>query len=77
MSESLSGALQLSGLTALLKEADGIIKMMTVAPEVCTPEIISILRDHGVTVAAGHSNATFREATDGFRLGHRDSHASL
>lgn len=58
-----------SGLTALLKESDGIIKMMTVAPEVCTPEIISILRDHGVTVAAGHSNATFREATDGFIQG--------
>jgi N-acetylglucosamine-6-phosphate deacetylase len=55
-----------SELTALLKEANGIIKMMTVAPEVCTPEIISILRDHGVTVSAGHSNATFREASDGF-----------
>jgi N-acetylglucosamine-6-phosphate deacetylase len=43
--------------------------MMTVAPEVCTPEIVNILRDHGVTVAAGHSNATFREATDGFIQG--------
>jgi len=59
----------ISELTTLLKEADGIIKMMTVAPEVCTPEIISILRDHGVTVAAGHSNATFREATEGFMRG--------
>jgi len=58
-----------SELTTLLKEADGVIKMMTVAPEVCTPEIINILRDHGVTVAAGHSNATFREATDGFIWG--------
>ena len=58
-----------SELVALLQEADGVIKMMTVAPEVCTSEIISILRDHGVTVAAGHSNATFREATDGFNRG--------
>jgi N-acetylglucosamine-6-phosphate deacetylase len=58
-----------SEVTALLKEADGVIKMMTVAPEVCTPELISILRDHGVTVAAGHSNATFMEATDGFSWG--------
>jgi N-acetylglucosamine-6-phosphate deacetylase len=58
-----------SEVTALLKEADGVIKMMTVAPEVCTPEIISILRDNGVTIAAGHSNATFREATDGFSRG--------
>jgi N-acetylglucosamine-6-phosphate deacetylase len=58
-----------SGINALLKEADGLIKMMTVAPEVCTPEIISILRDNGVTVAAGHSNATFTEASDGFAHG--------
>ena len=58
-----------SELTSLLEEADGVIKMMTVAPEVCTPEIINILKDYGVTVAAGHSNATFREATDGFSTG--------
>ncbi len=56
-------------LLALLKEADGAIRMMTVAPEVCTPEIITIMRDHGVTVAAGHSNATFWEATQGFEWG--------
>jgi N-acetylglucosamine-6-phosphate deacetylase len=58
-----------SELSSLLEEADGVIKMMTVAPEACTPEIINILKDHGVTVAAGHSNATFREATDGFSNG--------
>jgi N-acetylglucosamine-6-phosphate deacetylase len=58
-----------SELIALLKEAGGVIKMMTVAPEVCTPEIINILKDNGVTVASGHSNATFREATDGFSWG--------
>lgn len=56
-------------LLALLREADGVIRMMTVAPEVCTPEIITIMRDHGVTVAAGHSNATFREAMEGFEWG--------
>lgn len=56
-------------LLALLRESDGVIKMMTVAPEVCTPEIITILRDHGVTVSAGHSNATFREATQAFDWG--------
>jgi N-acetylglucosamine-6-phosphate deacetylase len=53
----------------LLNEAGGVITMMTVAPEVCTPEIISLLKDHGITVAAGHSNATFREATSGFDMG--------
>ncbi|MFN2313159.1 MAG: N-acetylglucosamine-6-phosphate deacetylase [Bacteroidales bacterium] len=53
----------------LLDEAGGVITMMTVAPEVCTPEIISLLKDHGITVAAGHSNATFREASYGFDMG--------
>lgn len=53
----------------LIEEAGGVITMMTVAPEVCTPEIISLLKDNGITVAAGHSNATFREATCGFDMG--------
>ncbi|MCU0376695.1 MAG: N-acetylglucosamine-6-phosphate deacetylase [Bacteroidales bacterium] len=56
-------------LHELLREAEGVVKMMTVAPEVCTPEIITILRDHGVTVAAGHSNANFTEALKGFEWG--------
>jgi N-acetylglucosamine-6-phosphate deacetylase len=53
----------------LLSRAGDTIRMMTVAPEVCTPEIISLLKEHGITVAAGHSNATFREASRGFTMG--------
>jgi N-acetylglucosamine-6-phosphate deacetylase len=56
-------------VSALLSEAGGTIRMMTVAPEVCTPEIISLLRQNGITVAAGHSNATFMEAMMGFEMG--------
>ena len=54
---------------ALLSEAGGVIKMMTVAPEVCNEEIIKILNDYGVVVAAGHSNATFNEAVQGYKWG--------
>ena len=53
----------------LLKEADGVIKMMTLAPEMCDPEIIQLLQEEGVIVSAGHSNATFQEATMGFENG--------
>jgi N-acetylglucosamine-6-phosphate deacetylase len=53
----------------LLSRAAGTIRMMTVAPEVCSAEIISLLRQHGITVAAGHSNATFTEASRGFDMG--------
>ena len=56
-------------LSSLLEEAGGVIRMMTVAPEVCTPDIINMIREHGITVSAGHSNATFHEASDGFRHG--------
>ncbi len=56
-------------VAAILDEARGTIRMMTVAPETCTPEVITLLRENGITVAAGHSNATFREATEGFEAG--------
>jgi N-acetylglucosamine-6-phosphate deacetylase len=53
----------------LLKEADGVLRMMTLAPEMCDPEIIKLLKDNGVVVSAGHSNATFDEAVKGFKNG--------
>ncbi len=53
----------------LLDEAGGAITMMTVAPEVCTAAVINLLKENGVTVAAGHSNASFRQASDGFAMG--------
>ncbi|MDM8003622.1 MAG: N-acetylglucosamine-6-phosphate deacetylase [Bacteroidota bacterium] len=56
-------------VNGLLSEASGTIRMMTVAPESCPPGVIRILKEHGVTVAAGHSNATFSEAMVGFRAG--------
>ena len=53
----------------LLKEAEGVVKLITLAPEVCDPELIGIIRDHGIRVSAGHSNATFQEATSAFKNG--------
>lgn len=53
----------------LLKEADGVIKIMTLAPEMCDPEIIKLLKDNGVVVSAGHSNASFEEAIKGYENG--------
>ncbi|MEO5651050.1 MAG: N-acetylglucosamine-6-phosphate deacetylase, partial [Ginsengibacter sp.] len=53
----------------LLKEADGVLKMITLAPEMCDPEILKLLKDNGVVISAGHSNATFDEAVQGFENG--------
>jgi len=58
-------------VAALLEEAEGSIKMMTLAPEVCDSEIIQILNENDVIVAAGHSNATFSQALEGFDSGIR------
>jgi len=59
----------LADIEELLKEADGVIKMITVAPELCSREVISLMRAYGVVVCAGHSNATFGEAKAGFESG--------
>ena len=56
-------------LEELLKEADGVIKIMTLAPEMCDPGIIKLLKDNGVIVSAGHSNATFEEAIESYKKG--------
>lgn len=54
---------------ALLRRAKGVIRMITLAPEKCDPEIIQLLLDNGVIVSAGHSNATYEEGTAGYMRG--------
>ncbi len=53
----------------LLKAADGVLKIITLAPEMVDKEIIKILKDNGVVISAGHSNATFEEAVKGYENG--------
>lgn len=53
----------------LFKDAGGVVKMVTLAPELCTREIIEQISGYGIVVCAGHSNATFDEAMDGFSWG--------
>ena len=62
---------EVSELKTFIADSGGVIKMMTVAPEVCTQEVIEYLNDNGIVVAAGHSNATFREGVQGFKWGIR------
>jgi len=44
-----------------IESADGVIKMMTIAPELQDNEIIDYLNDHGVLLSSGHSNATYQQ----------------
>lgn len=59
----------LDEIKSLLDFGDGVIKMMTIAPEINDDEVIQYLLDHDVVVSLGHSNATFAEATKAYNEG--------
>lgn len=59
----------LDEIKALLDFGDGVIKMMTIAPELQDDEIIQYLLDHGVVVSLGHSDANFEQATQAYHKG--------
>jgi len=44
-----------------IESADGVIKMMTIAPELQDQGVIDYLNDHGVLLSSGHSNATYQQ----------------
>ncbi len=54
---------------SILAYGRGVVKMITLAPETCSPEIVEMIQDEGIIVSAGHSNATYEEATDAFNRG--------
>jgi N-acetylglucosamine-6-phosphate deacetylase len=53
----------------LLDYGEGVITMITLAPEICSGEIIELIISKKIVVSAGHSNATYQQATDGFDQG--------
>lgn len=50
----------------LVDEAKGIIKMITLAPEEVDETIIDYLHENKIIVSAGHTNATYQQATKSF-----------
>lgn len=53
----------------LLEYGKGVITMITLAPEVCSREVIELVRSYGVVVSAGHTNASYEEASAAFDAG--------
>jgi len=53
----------------LLERGKGVIKMITIAPELCPPPVTDLLLKEDIIVSAGHTNATYEEATSGFNKG--------
>jgi N-acetylglucosamine-6-phosphate deacetylase len=44
-----------------VESADGVIKMITIAPELQDKEVIDYLFEQGIIISSGHSNATYAE----------------
>jgi N-acetylglucosamine-6-phosphate deacetylase len=53
----------------LLQKGEGVFKMMTLAPEQCDSAVIELLKQHGIILSAGHTNATYQQALDAFNKG--------
>ncbi|HVT85740.1 MAG TPA: N-acetylglucosamine-6-phosphate deacetylase [Chitinophagaceae bacterium] len=67
--ESLIHIPDLNEVKVLLDQGKGVIKMITLAPEMCSKEIIELILSYDIIISAGHSNATYEEAMCGFDNG--------
>ena len=53
----------------LLDYGKDVIRMITLAPEVCEPWVIEELLSRNILISAGHSNATYEQAIHAFNHG--------
>jgi len=67
--ESLIHSPALEEVKELLNYGKDVIKIITLAPEVCSKEVIDLILSAGIKIFAGHSNATYEEATRSFNNG--------
>jgi N-acetylglucosamine-6-phosphate deacetylase len=56
-------------LQEIIDAGKGVIRLITIAPEMFTEDQIEMLLESGITVSAGHSNATYDEALKAFGQG--------
>lgn len=67
--ESLIHSPSLEEAEQLLNYGREVIKTITIAPEVCTEEVLDFLLSSGIVVSAGHSNASYPQALAAFDKG--------
>jgi N-acetylglucosamine-6-phosphate deacetylase len=60
----------LDEMAKILSKSEGLVKMVTLAPELPGGlELISLLKEHGIVPALAHSDATYEEAKLAFQSG--------
>jgi N-acetylglucosamine-6-phosphate deacetylase len=67
--ESLIHSPTLKEAEALIHYGKDVLKIITLAPEVCSKEVIDLIHSSGIKIFAGHSNATYEEAMQSFDNG--------
>ena len=67
--ESLIHSPSVQQVKDLLEYGKGVIRMITLAPEVCSQEVIELILSYNVIISAGHSNATYEQAKNSFANG--------
>ena len=67
--ETLIHKPELEEVKELLDYGNGVIKMITLAPEICEKDVIDLILSYGIIISAGHSNASYEEAKRGFANG--------
>ncbi len=67
--ESLIHSPTLDEVKELLAYGKDVIKIITLAPEVCSNEVIDFILSNDIIISAGHSNATFFEGMNAFDNG--------
>lgn len=50
----------------LLDYGKDVIKIITLAPEICSQEVLHLIKSYSIVIAAGHSNATYEQAMQSF-----------
>ncbi|WP_052272756.1 N-acetylglucosamine-6-phosphate deacetylase [Flavihumibacter solisilvae] len=59
----------IKNIEKFLNYGRGVVRMMTIAPELFSDEAIYLLQSAGVILSAGHSNATYEQANAAFARG--------
>ena len=59
----------LNEVKELVALGEGVIKMMTIAPELQDDEVIEFLLHNNIVLSTGHSDANFEEATNAYNNG--------
>lgn len=67
--ESLIHPPTLEEVKTLLDYGKGVIKIITIAPEICSDEVIELIQSRNIIISAGHSNATYQQAMQSFDKG--------